>query len=149
MAITSIKVANEPKQDTIIAGQENIKAKIASPKFRSFQKGTIARSLTGITNEMSAVGYEQKIVSISPVNPSKSQLFFNYNNRDSRYNLNKKPVLYGREYYTSGNIEDVDEYFRIVLKSDGIYASPVTKAHDISYVKCLIPDMSWQVIEFY
>ena len=151
MATINIKVANENKQNSVIQGQEEIKTKLKTSKIKSSQSGYVKRTIGTLTQEQKAYGYEFLISRINPVNTSKCELVYNANGgKGSDYKGDGSfPLVYG-DKYGSGSTDTigfVEEAFHLQLKSDGVYATPVTKSITKPYY--FLAGISWQVIEFY
>lgn len=149
MATINIKVANENKQNSVIQGQEEIKTKLKTPKIKSSQSGYVKRTKGTLTQQQKAYGYEFLISRINPVNASKCELVYNANGgKGSDYQGDGSfPLIYGDEYGSTGDVSFVEEAFHLQLKSDGVYATPVTKSITTPYY--FLAGISWQVIEFY
>ena len=149
MATINIRVANENKQNSVIQGQEEIKTKLKTSKIKSSQSGYVNRTTKILTQEQKEYGYEFLISRINPVNPSKCELSYNVNAESGATYLGKGnfPLVYG--YKTqAGDIASVKQAFNLQLKSDGVYATPVTQSiTETTYY--FLAGISWQVIEFY
>ena len=150
MSITNIKIANEAKQDSVIKGQEDIISKIKTPRIKTTQKGVVNARQGALTNTQRAIGYEFPIAQINSIDPNKSELEFNANylNMSNEQYVGGYPLIYGTGDLDTGRVGTAWELFGLKLKSDGIYASPVSKTFtgDLYY---FLREISWQVIEFY
>lgn len=149
MATINIRVANENKQNSVIQGQEEIKTKLKTSRIKSSQSGYVNRTIGTLTQEQKAYGYEFLISRIDPVNPSKCELVYNINAATGATYLGEGnfPLVYGYESGSTGQIHSVQEAFHLQLKSNGVYATPVTKS--ITASTYFLAAISWQVIEFY
>lgn len=127
MAINQIKIANELKQDTMIANNADILDSLNNyGVIKSKQTGYIEGSSTLIPlSPALPTGSDIKLVSISPVNINKSI-------------LNIRSAEVGATSNVCG----------LVLKADGIYTTPLTEdtAQGISHYYLL--NVDWEVIEY-
>lgn len=138
MAINQIKVANEAKQDTMIANNVDILNLMAlKNSIKSKQRGFAdSRTYDGNYIEDFSIspipqGSELKIFDISPVNINKAVLFVK-----------------------SGQVEIATEtqwYIKmpLQLKSDGVYTIPIVTSDGGMITKYTLKNLSWEVIEFY
>ena len=147
MATINIKVANENKQNSVIQGQEEIKTKLKTSRIKSSQSGYVKRTVGTLTQEQKEYGYEFPISRIDPVNISNCELVYNVNAaKGATYpGGGSFALVYG--HGDIGDITNVQEGFYLQLKSDGVYATPVTKS--VTTSKYFLAGISWQVIEFY
>lgn len=148
MATINIKIANENKQNSVIQGQEEIKTKLKTSKIKSSQSGYVKRTKGTLTEAQKQYGYEFLISRINPVNAGKCELVYNTNGgKGSAYGGGRFPLIYGYESGSTGEVGSIQEAFNLQLKSDGVYATPVTKS--ITTSTYFLAGISWQVIEFY
>ena len=126
MAINQIKVANEAKQDTMIANNaEIIEGLDDYETIKSIQNGQIEVLSDVIVGEHAA-GSELNIIYINPVNIDKCKLTADYT------------TLYLTDPSRSYS------YPALSLKSDGIYTAPSEKQFD----RYTIKNLTWQIVEY-
>lgn len=128
---TQIKVANEAKQDTMIANNVEIFEGLDNyGTIKSVQRGEILEITDQIVGDKPA-GSEIKIISLNPTDINRCKLIANYRFLELRTN----PIYTTKQY----------SYPSLVLKADGIYTAPSAKLFD----RFSIRGLSWQVIEYF
>ena len=128
---TQIKVANEAKQDIMIANNVEIFEGLDNyGTVKSVQNGQIEQLSDVIVGEHAA-GSEIKMISINPVNIDKCKLIANY----SKLELTVSHIITSRPY----------SYPALSLKSDGIYTTPSEKMFDRYH----IGNLRWSIVEYY
>lgn len=128
---TQIKVANEAKQDTMIANNVEIFEGLDNyGTIKSVQRGEIEQLNDVIVGEHAAGG-EIKITSINPINVGKCKLIADY----TILHLTVSSSITSRPF----------SYPALYLKSDGIYTTPSEKMFD----RYFIENLTWQIIEYY
>lgn len=129
MAINQIKVANEAKQDTQIANNLEILARLDNyGTIKSVQNGKI-QQLSGVIVGEHTAGSEIKITSINPVNVGKCKLIADYTTLQ----------------LTVPTATPTNSFPALSLKSDGIYTTPSEKRFDRYH----IDNLTWQIVEYY
>ena len=138
MAINQIKVANEAKQDTMIANNADIlNLMTLKNSIKSKQRGFAdSRNYDGNYIEDFSIspipqGSELKVFDISPVNINKAILFV----KSGQVEISTE-----REWYIEMPLQ---------LKSDGIYTIPIVTSDGRMITKYTLKNLSWEVIEFY
>lgn len=127
MAINQIKIANEPKQDTIIANNVDILNKLNQyGVIKSVQSGTLTISLFEIIPEV-PVGAVYKLVPLSGIDTSKCVLDASYDTFIVRHEAAKQ-----------------HRHPALQLLTDGIYTTPVSFKYD----RIRISNMDWKITEY-
>lgn len=128
---TQIKVANEAKQDIMIANNAEIFRGLDNyGTIKSVQKGQIEQLNDVIVGEHAA-GSEIKIISINPVNIGKCKLIADY----TILHLTVSSIITHRPF----------SYPALYLKSDGIYTTPSEQMFD----RYFIENLKWSIVEYY